>query len=151
MSVVATVRFESNDFSELTGQSTDGGDFSVASAAALAGTQYGGQFVVDDTNAMYGYVQLAANKSRIVARIYIDPNGLTMGNGESISFLFLLKSDGSTPAWRSRLYYSSGQYHIQSIIYNDAGGCMNFYTGRNGVEHWYRYRCAVCFICVHTA
>jgi hypothetical protein len=60
MAVVADIDLESGDLSEFSGTVTDGGDLSVTQAAALAGSEYGLQCVIDDTTAVYGYVLLGS-------------------------------------------------------------------------------------------
>jgi hypothetical protein len=47
--VIFSDGFESGDFSAWSSATTDGGDLSVTSAAALAGS-YGMQALIDDTN-----------------------------------------------------------------------------------------------------
>ena len=68
---------------------TDATEITCAAGAALAGTNYGVQVVIDDTTGAYLYrsgVGGAAGHFR--ARFYIDPNGLTMANNDNFTIFY---------------------------------------------------------------
>jgi hypothetical protein len=71
--------FDSGDPSRWSSASTDGGDLSVSGAAAMAGTAFGLQAVVNDTNALFVQDDTPSAESRYRARFYVDPNGFDPG------------------------------------------------------------------------
>jgi len=102
---------------------TDEGKLSVEAGAALAGTNYGLQVVIDDATAKYG--QIAVNVSTDVrVRFYIDPNGLAMADGDEFQVL------------ASAQYYlvvylidDGGDYKIKFLCKDDAFGYHDFTSG----------------------
>ena len=74
--------FESGDLTAWDASATDSGDLSATEAAALHGT-YGLDIFIDGTGAIYVQDDTPAGETRYRARFYIDPNGLTMGDGDN--------------------------------------------------------------------
>ena len=107
------------DLSEYTSTVTDGGDLSVTTAAALAGTSHGLSCLIDDTNDIFGlkdFTQLTSSAFRF--RFYIDPNGLTMSDNNSFTLL-RLRDVASTRA-RVFLQRSGSNYQIVFRALNDS-------------------------------
>ena len=73
---LATLTHDTGDLTEYTSTVIDGGDLSVTTAAALAGTSHGLQVVIDDSTAIYGQKDFSAS-ALIRFRFYIDPNSLS--------------------------------------------------------------------------
>lgn len=127
MAVIIDIDHESGDLTEYTSTVTDSGDLSVAAGAALAGSSYGLQCVIDDTTAIYGQFRLGSeNTSGVVrARFYIDPNGLTFDNDDYVIVLYLLNGSAAQIA-RVYLYYTTvGGYQIYASVTNDAAVATN--------------------------
>jgi hypothetical protein len=122
MSVIIDYDHESGDLSEYGFTVTDSGDLSVQVAAALAGTGYGMQLVIDDTTAIYGQRTGIANSSGTVrARFYIDPNGLAMANGNEFKLL-LLYNNASAVSGRVGLVWSNVTgFNIRAGYADNAG------------------------------
>lgn len=119
MAEIFNIRHEA-DLSEYTSTVTDSGDLSQAVAAALAGTSGGLQCVIDDTTQIYGrrdFTQFSAHNYRF--RFYIDPNGLSMSDGDDIWVAGAF--EGGAYRCRVKLTYDGANYEI-SIQLRDDGG-----------------------------
>lgn len=79
--------FESGDFSAWSSSSTDDGDLSVTSGAALVGS-YGMSAVIDDNNAIYVTDDSPNGETHYRARFYFDPNSISMSSGNTHSLLY---------------------------------------------------------------
>ncbi len=115
--------FESGSLSAWTSNASDGGDLSVSTAAALAGTS-GLQAVFDDTNAMYVTDDTPNAEPRYRARFYFDPNSVTMSSGAA-HFLFRGFAGASTQVVRVEFRFSSGTYQIRAALTNDSSTWTN--------------------------
>jgi len=71
--------FEFNNLAPWASSQEDAGDLSVSTAAAMSGTRYGLQAVVDDTASLYVADESPADDNRYRARFYFDPNGFDPG------------------------------------------------------------------------
>ena len=71
--------FEFNTVAPWTSAQVDGGDLGISTAAAMSGTRYGLQAVVDDTASLYVADESPADDNRYRARFYFDPNGFDPG------------------------------------------------------------------------
>jgi hypothetical protein len=71
--------FDSGSLAQWSTASTDGGDLAVTHAAALGGTEWGLQAVVDDTSGLFVQDDAPNNEDRYRARFYFDPNGFDPG------------------------------------------------------------------------
>jgi RHS repeat-associated protein len=112
--------FESGDFSTWTSSTTDGGDLSVTTSAALKGTK-GMQVVVDDANLIYATDDTPTAEPRYRARFYFDPNSITFA---SLGFAMVAGYSGTTPVLRLDLFYSSGSYKVRARILKDDGNWL---------------------------
>ena len=72
-------RVESGDLTGWDGSQDDGGDLSVAGAAALDGTTFGLQGLVDDTAGLYVQDDSPTDENRYRARFWFDPNDFDPG------------------------------------------------------------------------
>jgi hypothetical protein len=71
--------FDSGDLTAWSGVSTDNGDVRASTDAAMAGTPFGLETVVDDTQALHVRDQSPSDEPRYRARFYFDPNGFDPG------------------------------------------------------------------------
>lgn len=110
--------FESGDLSAWTSSTTDAGDLSVSTAAAMKGSQ-GMQAMIDDTNGIYVTDDTPNAEPRYRARFYFDPNSLTMASGDA-HFIFKGYAGTSTEVIRVEFRLSSGSYQIRAGIGDDA-------------------------------
>ncbi len=123
MAIIIDIDHEGGDLTEYTSTVEDSGDLSAHADAALAGTDYGLKLVIDDTTGIYGLVSFGSPYSTtgiVRARFYIDPNALTMANGNNFRLLVV---NNSTPAAVAevRLGYTTGTGHtIAAMIVDDA-------------------------------
>jgi len=131
MSVIVDIDHEIGDLTEYTSTVTDGGDLSVAAAAALAGTVYGLNVLIDDTTAIYGIKSgLNDTSGKLRARFYIDPNTLTMATDDQF-IVWRAQNTSTASLAKVDLYRSAAPaYRIQVTIFNDAGAgtASSFYT-----------------------
>jgi hypothetical protein len=120
MTEIINIDHESGDFSEWDSIVVDGGDLSIASGAALGGSSYGMQCVIDDTHGLYGDKSLGTwpgSATSLRIRFYLDPNGLTMANNDT----FALTNFLVTVPMRFYLKFSGGNYQILVNYYGDGG------------------------------
>ena len=110
--------FETGNLSAWTSSSTDTGDLSVTSAAALAGSR-GMQAVIDDASAIFVTDDTPIAEPRYRVRFYFDPNSVVMSNGDA-HILFRGVSGSSTVAVRVELGFSAGTYQIRAALVNDS-------------------------------
>jgi hypothetical protein len=97
----------------------DGGRLSATVAAAMAGSAYGLQCTIDATDAIYGRANLTGPATYIDFRFYIDPNTITMANGDA----FIVAIYESSFGWiaNSYLVRDATTYRIGARYYDDAG------------------------------
>lgn len=112
--------FESGDLSAWTSSTIDGGDLSVASAAALEGA-WGMQAVVDDNNAIHVTDDTPNAERHYRARFAFDPNSIRM---ESDNAHYILHGYSGTSALAVRIEFrrSSGNYQLRAALSNDGSG-----------------------------
>jgi hypothetical protein len=115
--------FESGNLSAWTSSTTDLGDLSVSSTAALVGSQ-GLQAVIDDANAIYVTDDSPNAEPRYRARFYFDPNSISMASGDA-HFIFKGFMGTSTEALRVEFRQSSGAYQIRSSLPSDSSVLTN--------------------------
>ena len=75
--------FETGGLNRWSSSATDGGDLSVSGAAAMAGTSFGLQALVDDLNGIFVQDDTPAAENRLRGRFYFDPNGFDPGEADS--------------------------------------------------------------------
>jgi hypothetical protein len=115
---IVDIDLETGDTSQFDSMVSD--DATVEAGAALNSTDYGLQVVIDDTTATYGVKAFTASTTGICrARIYLDPNTLTMGSNHTFSVLDF--SNGTALFADLQLNYNGG-YDVMGRIWNDAAG-----------------------------
>ena len=109
--------FETGNLSAWTSTSTDVGDLSVSSAAALVGSQ-GLQAVIDDANVISVTSDHPNGEPHYLARFYFDPNSINMASGNS-HIILRGYSGSSTVALRVEFGYSASGYQLRAGLVND--------------------------------
>jgi hypothetical protein len=115
--------FESRDLSAWSASTTNGGNLSVSTNAALV-ESYGLQATINNTNAMLVRDDSPNAEPRYRARFYFDPNSITMVNGDTHIF-FQGNMGTSTGVVRGQFRFSSGQYQVRFNLLNDSGTWQN--------------------------
>ena len=115
--------FESGDLSAWSSSTTDAGDLSASSVAALIGGQ-GMQAVIDDNNSIYVNDDSPNTETRYRARLYFDPNSIRMANNDA-HYLMYGYTGPSTIVMRLELRYNKGNYQLRAALRNDGGGWNN--------------------------
>jgi hypothetical protein len=114
------VTFETGDTSEFDSISDPDSDLAVNTSAAMTG-HYGLEVTIDDTTAVYGQIDYESSES-IYAKFKIDPNTLTMGDGESF-IAFRIRQDGDSFLSPARVwlgYTTAGGYRLTFEVKDDA-------------------------------
>jgi len=114
---------ESGNFSAWSASTTDSGDLSVTTAAALIGT-WGMQAVIDDNKAIYVTDDRPSAEPRYRARFYFDPNSIAMVSGDT-HFIFYGYSGASTIVLRVQFRFSNGNYQVRASLLNDGSTWTN--------------------------
>ena len=109
--------FESGSFAAWSATTTDAGDLSLNSNAALVGS-LGMQATIDDNNAINVTDDSPAAEPRYRARFYFDPNSITMAKGNS-HFIFHGFTGTSRAVLRIEFRQSSGVYQVRGRLIND--------------------------------
>ncbi len=110
--------FESGGLTAWSSSATGSGTLTVSTNAALAGT-YGMQALVNSTTSRYVRDDLPYLEPRYHARLYFDPNSLTMANNNA--FYLLYGYSGSTVVLRAELgFTTAGGYRLQVSAVNNA-------------------------------
>jgi hypothetical protein len=99
---------------------TDGGDLSVSSTAALTGSN-GLQAVIDDNILIYVTDDTPNAEARYRARFYFDPNSIAMANNDA-HYVFYGYSGASTVVLRVELRRNSASYQLRAALRNDSNG-----------------------------
>lgn len=85
--VICDIDHEEGDFTDYTSH-IDDADLTVAAGAALAGTNYGLSCNIADDTAIYGVKNLSEGNTGVIrARFYLDPNGVTMPDGDVVNII----------------------------------------------------------------
>jgi hypothetical protein len=92
--------FDSGDLSAWTAVSTDNGDVRASAEGALAGSAYGLETVVDDTQALHVRDATPDDERRYRARFYFDPNGFDPGEAAGHFRVNLFMALDETPVRR---------------------------------------------------
>jgi hypothetical protein len=122
MSTIIDINHETGDLTQYDSTATDGGDLSVASAAALAGTAYGLSCLIDDTTVLIARKNITKSV-QLRLRVYLDPNSLTMANNDTFALVNLKQGAGSYSqiAYLSLRYLTATGYRLVMYAKNDAG------------------------------
>jgi len=98
-----------------------GADLVVTDQAALGGTDYGLQIILEtaNSNVTYAYAEIAVSVTgQIRTRIYLDPNTLEMADGDQFVVLALFNTDDDEIA-NVKLAKSGSDYQIISTVVED--------------------------------
>ena len=115
--------FESGNLSAWTSSTTDNGNLSASSAAALVGSN-GLQAVINDANPIYLTDDSPNAEPRYRARFYFDPNSIAMADGDT-HFIFNIFEGTSTAVARVDFRRSAGSYQIRARILDDASNWID--------------------------
>jgi len=115
--------FESGNLSAWTSSTTDNGNLSVSSAAALVGSN-GLQAVLNDANSIYLTDDSPNAEPRYRARFYFDPNSISMADGDT-HFIFNGFEGTSTAVTRVDFRRSAGAYQIRARVLDDASNWID--------------------------
>jgi hypothetical protein len=116
--------FESGGLGAWSSSTTDGGDLSVSTAAALVGSN-GMQAVLDDNIVIYVTDDTPNAEPRYRVRFYFDPNSIPMANGDA-HFIFEGYSGAAfTKVLRMDFRLSSGSYQVRAALLNDTSNWVN--------------------------
>jgi len=123
MTVIIDIDHETNDLSQYTSYVDDSGDMTVQAGAALAGTSYGLQCIIDDTGYMWGIKTLGTpNTSGIYRfRFYYDINGLASTAVDIINMLYLYNSSSDTIGRINTYTPGDSTWNLQVTLYDDGG------------------------------
>ncbi len=139
MAIILDIDHEAGDLSEWDYLTTDGGDMSAAAGAALAGSNYGMSLLIDDTNVLRATAAFTpgGGATSLRFRFYIDPNSLTMANGDSFLLLTLL-TNGSATILEIWMEYSSSTYQFRVVYRDDAATTVETDAGLtfSDAEHY---------------
>lgn len=98
---------------------TNGGNLSVAAAAALNGSRYGVNCYLANTNAQYGQITLSSVK-RYRIKTWFDYNSVTFPSGGVMSTVVYYGTAG-VPIARWKLVYVSGTFKLRLAARLDSG------------------------------
>lgn len=122
MGVIIDIDIEAGNLDEFNSTSTDEGDLSAHADAALAGTNYGMKLVINDATAIYGQItQGDTGTGDLRIRYYIDPNTLTMSDGDKFEIHYWGSGVSPWVNYTMSLEKSGSDYQLTIKPYNDAG------------------------------
>jgi hypothetical protein len=110
--------FESGNLSAWLSSSTDNGNLSASTAAALIGSN-GLQALINDNNAIYVTDDSPNAEPRYRARFYFDPNSIAMKNSNA-HYIFYGYSGASPVVLRVEFRISSGSYQLRARLLDDS-------------------------------
>lgn len=102
MGQILSIGLETGDLSEFDSTVTDSGDLSVTSGAALGGSGFGLQAVIDDTTAIYGDVAFTHTTNDFRCGFLYQRNTLVATTGAAFAALAVLNT--SSTAGRAEIY-----------------------------------------------
>jgi hypothetical protein len=109
--------FEGGNFTGWAGTTSNGGNLTVSTAAALVGT-YGMRANINSNSAIFATDDSPAAETRYRVRFWFDPNSLSMGNNNAF-FPFYGYAGTSTTITRMELRFSGGSYQIRAALINN--------------------------------
>lgn len=106
-----------DEYTSLTGSE----DLAATTGAAMAGTDYGLQVTVDDTDPSYGLYNTGVSDTSgvVAARIYLDPNGFVGGSSGQYLFVHALYPSSGVAIGYIWLQYTDSGYNVAGVIVND--------------------------------
>ena len=122
--------FESGNLTGWTSSTTDGGNLSVTSTAALVGT-YGMQALINDNNRIFVQDNSPTAESRYRARFMFDPHGIKMGKNDQHVLFTCLDASGVVVG-QIELRYTGG-YQLRAAQAPDGKALVN--TGWTAISN----------------
>jgi len=121
------IDMETGDKSQWDANSDADSDVQATAGSALAGTNYGLDFRIDDANNAYQQMtQADTGTGDFRLRFYIDPNSLTMAAWDEFELCSWYTNPSPYFVFKIRLQYNgSSQYVLIFTDYNDAGPLNN--------------------------
>jgi hypothetical protein len=115
--------FESGDLTHWSSAATDGTDLRSTAPAAMAGTAFGLEALVNDTNSLYVQDDTPVLESRYRARLYFDPNGFDPGEGQSHfrTRIFIVFDPSGFRIITLVLKRQAGAYSVETRVRRDDG------------------------------
>jgi len=114
--------FEVGNLSAWSSATTDGGNLSVSTAAALVGSQ-GMQALINDNNSIYVIDDSSSAEPHYRVRFYFDPNTIAMASNDAHLIFLGRTANGTTTGTtvlQVELRFSGGKYQIRALILDDA-------------------------------
>ena len=115
--------FESGDLTHWSSATTDGTDLRSTAPAAMAGTAFGLEALVNDTNSLFVQDDTPVLESRYRARLYFDPNGFDPGEGQSHfrTRIFIVFDPSGFRTITLVLKRQAGAYSVETRVRRDDG------------------------------
>ncbi len=113
---------ESGTLSAWSSSSTDGGNLSASTTAALVGSQ-GIQALINDNNSIYVIDDSPTAETHYRARFYFDPNTIAMAPNDAHLIFLARTANGATTGTtllQVELRFSGGKYQIRALLLDDA-------------------------------
>jgi hypothetical protein len=112
--------FETGTFSAWSASVVDGGDLSVSADAALVGG-YGLRAQLDDNVSIFVTDERPASERRYRARVYFDPNSISMASGDTHVLFYGYAVGGNALAvLRLELRYVTPNYQVRAGLLNNS-------------------------------
>ena len=126
MAEIANIDLEDGTLDAFDSTITDGGQLSVELGAALAGTTFGMQLVIDDTTELQGRANIDISSAvEIRYRFHFDINGLTMADDDEFTIFEVRRSVGPNTVGKTAITRVSGAYFIKQRIRQDGSEVAN--------------------------
>lgn len=127
MAVLFNITHDANNLDEYDSTVTDGGDLSTGTPG-LASTTAKMECLIDDTNSIYGQIDISAPASgHLRFRAYIDPNGLEMAEADMFYWIDAT-GPGGAGLFSFRLLWDGSVYKSYVKVNHDAGSETHFGT-----------------------
>lgn len=143
MAELFNVTHDANNLLKYDATVVDGGDLSTG-APGLAGTTAKMEALVDDTTAIYGYMDVGAGGvARARVRIYIDPNSIAQtDSGDYLLFVTIMDAAGAVQVFRLYLVGDGADYQIWLYADEDTGAVLCASTaGLSDTVHYIEIDC----------
>ena len=138
MAEIFRITHESNDLSEYSSTTTDGGDLSTSAAAAMVGS-FGLSFLIDDTNLIEGQKNFTQITSAVYRyRVYFDPNALTMSSGDFFTSVQI--REGGNARGNIQVEFDGADYRIRAQVRDDATTRSTSYYVISDATHYIEAR-----------
>ena len=134
-----TASHENGDLSEYNGSVTGGDNITVTSGAALNGSAYGMQVMIDDAIPHYAYYTFGTARSLTVFeyRTYIKRSTLSLNDLGQVSHVFFINSSGTGVFGSLKIINISGTYYLRCVLVDDTNTHRETatYTMNSGIDY----------------